>query len=293
MTRPGQIPLFFLYNDALEDVDLDFLHLEAIPVRSSRNDLTIRPHSHPEHAQFLLVTNGGGHIRVEDGHWGLAPPTLMVIPPAAVHEINFAPHTDGQVITAAASFVREAVGTDEALAQVVAAPGHYTPAASPGDWDGLLDAFSWIDREFGRSAPGRRTAITAHFQRILVALARLRDRGDLAQAALTRPDADIVARYRGLIEARFRAPPQLTAFADDLHVTYARLNAACRAVTGKSALKLLHERQMIEAKRNLLYTRMSIAEVGHAVGFQDPAYFNRFFTRHAGRSPGAFRAQPR
>lgn len=293
MTRQNVIPSFFLYDEALADVDLDFLHVEAIRIRSSVHDWTIRPHAHPEHVQFLFMTEGGGRIRVEDDEWQLDPPTVVVIPPTAVHEIRFEPGSDGFALTIAASYVTAMAQTDPAFADVPAAAGLYPAQGPDGDGYGLLDAFQWLEREFIGAAPGRRAAIGAHFLRVLVALARLKDGGAPAGGPLMRRDADIVVRYRRLIEEHFRQAQPLTFYADGLNITYARLNAACRAVAGKSALKLMHDRLMIEAKRNLLYTSMSVGEVGHAVGFQDPAYFSRFFTRHAGRSPAAFRAAPR
>lgn len=293
MTRRSVIPSFFLYDEALADVEHDFLHVEAINIRSSVHDWTISPHAHPEHFQFLFVTEGGGRIWMEDDEWPLDPPTLVVIPSAAVHEIHFAPGSDGFVITVATPYVTDAVQADPALAEVVAAAGHYRAEDPDRDGYGLLDAFQWLEREFIGAAPGRRTAIRAHFQRVLISLARLKDHGALAGSSLMRRDADIVVRYRRLIEEHFRQALPLTFYADRLSITYARLNAACRTVAGKSALKLMHDRLMIEAKRNLLYTSMSVGEVGHAIGFQDPAYFCRFFARHAGRSPGAFRAAPR
>lgn len=48
---------------------------------------------------------------------------------------------------------------------------------------------------------------------------------------------------------------------------------------------------MLEAKRALVYTAVTGAEIGHDVGFDDPAYFNRFFTRRMGIAPGKWRAQ--
>lgn len=294
MSRPNLIPSFFLYDDTLADVELDFLHVEAINIRSRPHDWTIRPHAHPEHFQFLFVIEGGGFIRVEGDTWQLDPPALVVIPPTAVHEIRFEPGSDGFVITAATPCVMEAVQPELALADVVAAAGRYHAQDPDGDDYGMGDAFHWLEREFVGAAPGRRTAIRAHFQRILVSLARFRDHGARAGgSAPMRRDAEIVVRYRRLIEEHFRQGLPLTFYADQLNITYARLNAACRGAAGKSALKLMHDRQMIEAKRNLLYTCMTIGEVGHAVGFQDPAYFNRFFTRRAGCAPGAFRAAMR
>jgi AraC family transcriptional regulator, transcriptional activator of pobA len=63
----------------------------------------------------------------------------------------------------------------------------------------------------------------------------------------------------------------------------------CRQASEKSALELIHDRLLLEAKRNLVYTSMNISEVSYAVGFADPAYFTRFFKRLAGMSPKEFR----
>jgi AraC family transcriptional activator of pobA len=50
---------------------------------------------------------------------------------------------------------------------------------------------------------------------------------------------------------------------------------------------------LLEARRNLVYTSMTIQSVGEALGFTDPAYFTRFFKRQTGLSPKAFRLRAR
>jgi AraC family transcriptional activator of pobA len=52
---------------------------------------------------------------------------------------------------------------------------------------------------------------------------------------------------------------------------------------------MLDQRALLEARRLLRYGSLSVAEVGYALGFTDPAYFSRFFARHVGVSPAAFR----
>ena len=54
---------------------------------------------------------------------------------------------------------------------------------------------------------------------------------------------------------------------------------------------MLYERIVIESKRYLAYTESSVSQVAHLLGFEDPAYFNRFFTQRVGLSPGAYRRQ--
>jgi AraC family transcriptional regulator, transcriptional activator of pobA len=289
MPDRNAIPRFFLYGDAKREVERDFLHIERIRIRSSQHDWTIRPHAHPNHSQLLLVTEGGGTIQVEAETWRTEAPCLLVIPATAVHAITFVPGTDGFVVTAAASFLDVAIGPDKDIGAAAKAARHYTLTHAEIEEHGLLDAFHRLDREFVWSAPGRRTAVTAHLQRILVALARLAQAQRRETSAEPRRDADLVLRYRELIELHFRSGLPLAFYAGKLGVTHSRLNAVCRSVMGESALKLLHARQMIEAQRNLLYTSMSVAEVAYAVGFEDPAYFSRFFSARAGMPPGRYR----
>jgi AraC family transcriptional regulator, transcriptional activator of pobA len=58
---------------------------------------------------------------------------------------------------------------------------------------------------------------------------------------------------------------------------------------GASPLRLVQDRLMLEAKRALLYSNMTIAEVGYHLGFEDPAYFSRFFAKAEGLSPKRYR----
>src|SRR4051812_24156500 len=115
MPDRNAIPRFFLYGDAKQEVERDFLHIERIRIRSSQHDWTIRPHAHPDHTQLLLVMEGGGVIQVEAESWRTGAPCLLVIPATAVHAIAFVPGTDGFVVTAAASFLDAAIGPDKEI----------------------------------------------------------------------------------------------------------------------------------------------------------------------------------
>jgi Helix-turn-helix domain len=69
------------------------------------------------------------------------------------------------------------------------------------------------------------------------------------------------------------------------------LDRLTRAATGDSALRLIEARTIREARRHLAYTNLSIATIAYALGYADPAYFTRAFTRDAGVSPRIVRAQ--
>jgi len=51
------------------------------------------------------------------------------------------------------------------------------------------------------------------------------------------------------------------------------------------------ERRLVEAKRLLQFTSLSINEVAAELGFHDIAHFSRFFKAKAGHPPIAWRAR--
>ncbi len=289
--RQAPIPRYYLYGDQGVDVELDFLHIEAIRERSGPNDWRIRPHSHPDHTQVLLVREGGGVIRMEDETLAIDPPAVMVIPAGIVHQIDFHAGTDGFVVTAALGCLKTAAAGDPRLDAAAARPAVYPLEGTGLNIAAVDDTFAWLHREFIWSAPGRRTVIMAQCMRILVMILRLGIAHDDAGSAAPGRDHDLIVRYRALLEGNFREQRNLSFYAGALAVTRAKLNAACRNRAGKTASDLLHERIVIEAKRYLVYSESSVAQVAHMTGFDDPAYFNRFFTQRVGISPGAFRKQ--
>ncbi|AWN49175.1 AraC family transcriptional regulator [Methylobacterium terrae] len=284
---PSQLPAvphFFLYGEAPRDADDRFLHLEALDDRSRPNRWTIRPHVHSGLHQVLLIAEGAGEMRAEAERLAFAAPCLLVVPAGTAHGFRFADGTVGAVLTLSARYLRDLCGREPELAALFAGPA----ALALTEPDPVEEALAELAREVAWAAPGRRGAIEAHLMLLLVAGLR-RLAATKAPATPPGPQALLAARFRDLVEVQHRRERPLSAYADDLGVTEARLRAACRAVTGLSPGRIIRERRLIEAKRSLLYSDLGIAEIAYGLGFSDPAYFSRFFAKGTGECPRAFR----
>ena len=143
-------------------------------------------------------------------------------------------------------------------------------------------------RELAWSAPGHHAAVDATILSLLVVVLR---NATLEESPVARPGyyAGIVARLRERIEQRFRQREAVSAYAEALGVSETTLRVACAKIAGMSPTHMLDQRALLEARRSLLYTNLTVAEVGYALGFADPAYFSRFFSRHVALSPTDFR----
>jgi AraC-like DNA-binding protein len=78
-------------------------------------------------------------------------------------------------------------------------------------------------------------------------------------------------------------------YADLLSLSPYQLNAITKASVGKTASDLITEQIILEAKRYLLATPNQIKDVADHLGYEDVSYFIRFFKKHTGHSPDAFR----
>jgi AraC family transcriptional activator of pobA len=150
-------------------------------------------------------------------------------------------------------------------------------------------AFHALDAEYRGNAPYRALQIESLLASILIPLARGASHPAPVHAQDSGKAAEHFGNFSSLIDAHFAEQHPVSWYARRLGITAAHLNALCRQKAGKSALELVHERTLLEAKRNLVYTSMAISVVSYTVGFSDPAYFTRFFKRETGMSPKEFR----
>ncbi|WP_425053454.1 helix-turn-helix domain-containing protein [Psychromarinibacter sp. S121] len=291
MTVGAPAPSFYLYGDEQLDEDLDTIHVEPIRERSLRHDWIIHPHLHPDHVQILWIAEGGARFVIEGETYVASARSLVVQPAGALHEIRFEPGTEGRVVTAAVSYVEAVARDDPRLIAITRTPGVYSVPDDSPCGSTVPQHFNQILTEAHWDAPGRRTAIRGCFLNVLVSLLRVAENRSGAEPSRQDRDFELVTRYRAAIETHFRSQKSLAFYARNIGVSTQRLNAACRLRAGRTASEVLYDRIVVEAKRCLLYTEMTVAEIGHSIGYEDPAYFNRFFSKRVGTPPGTFRAE--
>lgn len=288
MARRG-IPQYFLYGEATHDVDQRFLHVESIAERSRLHDWTIRPHAHQDLHHFLLVTRGGGVFHAEGESNPFNHNALLSVPLACVHGFDFKPGTDGWILTASGSLI-ERIAHENAELRPVLTEANAMPL--PADITAaMVTKFESLMMEFRSNLPGRRTAAEALLIGILVAALRRKLQLLPNKASKTGADSVLASKYRSLIEENFRTTLKVADYAKRLCVSSERLRQACVRSTASSPLTLLNARRLLEAKRSLLYTGMSVGLIAEACGFPDPAYFSRFFTQRTGVSPMVYRTK--
>ena len=92
-----------------------------------------------------------------------------------------------------------------------------------------------------------------------------------------------------LLEANIARLKNVSQYAELLSLSSYQLNAITKSSVGKTVSDLINEQIILEAKRHLLATSNQIKEIADHLGYEDVSYFIRFFKKHTGHSPEAFR----
>ncbi len=155
----------------------------------------------------------------------------------------------------------------------------------------ILESFASLKEEFDADLPGAEEVLRAMLRILFVRVNRVYS---MARPQATPTRADTLARaFHLAVEKHFREFQNLPEYAKLLDVSENHLNDVVREQTGSSAGEIIRRRRLPDAKR--LLSHLGPDGVGNriSIGFKDPSYFSRFFTRLTSESPAAFRDQIR
>lgn len=288
MAAETAIPTYKLYGEGGEWPTPELLHHESIAERSIIHNWKIRPHRHHDLFQILYIRSGCAHIRLDGREENAIPPCLVLVPPMCVHGFTFSEDIDGHVVTLPHFALERFFNAAADLGHHLDRP-HILNSLSEDDAGHLSAVFRALAEDFDSDRPARLLALEALVALVLVRAVRLTDGANREEREITDRTERHLRRFLELVARHYRRAWSIEDYACELGITSTRLNHICRQQAGRSALQLVHDRILLEARRNLIYTAMTVSEIAYALGFSDPAYFSRFFTKRTGNSPSSFR----
>ncbi len=286
------MPVYALYGESGEPATA-ILHIESIGSRSRLYNWEIHSHVHRGLHQVLWVRSGTADAMLDESRASNRGPVVLVIPPGVAHAFRFSHNADGYVLTLDAGLLieRDAHDAGDALQRLFAAPRTFRFEEGSSDAARLHPLFEALHAEQNSidSADG---PVPLWLARAIVwRLAHLSGREKPGRERASRGHQAVYTRWVVLLEAHYREHWPVRAYADQLGLSTERLNRMLRTETGHNAQALLHDRLLREAARQLVHVASPVSSLAFELGFDDPAYFCRFFKRCTGVSPREFRTR--
>lgn len=225
------------------------------------------PHRH-DFWQIILITGGSGIHQIDFGTYKVKRRQVFIIKPGQVHKWKMSKDIHGVIVE---------FGRTNQLLQ--SADELIIPAREFSILESLstimLDEFTVKRKDYD-------TSLRHLLQSFLIQLERNTEK-------MEERSSTIIENFKSLVEKNFKTEHRVEFYADKLGMTSKALTMQVTRTLGKSPRLVIQERFMIEARRYLAFSRMSIAEIGYELGFIDANYFTRFFRSHEKVTPAAFR----
>lgn len=284
----GLVPTYDLYGEKPAGSADFWLHCETIPSRSSLHQWEIGLHRHENFFQLLYVARGSGDAVFGDRIVRIAPPAVVTVPPAIGHGFRFSTDIDGFVFTIPVAHLRAAPGDRSRLGAFLSEPRVTLLATASPDAAYLRETLERLGLEWLGRRSGRTDLMESYLTAILTLTARLAA-ADIDESDLGDENERRIERLTALVHQHFRSHKPASYYAQQLGISPTHLNRIVRIVTGAGAHEFINRKVVEEAKRELVFTSATAQEIGYRLGFADPAYFSRYFTRHTGLTPRAWR----
>lgn len=275
------IPTYLLYGeDGLASMP-EQVHCEQIVERSRLHDWHISPHKHRRLLQFLLVQKGSAFVHLDGDDYPLLPGQAVSIAPGFVHGFDFSPGSNGLVVTMDNEFIEPLYGRFSEHPACVSQITWVTNASSRV----LGKLFDCLAEAFEDATPGSLSMVLILAEALFSAwVCETQTQTHLEHNGRDRAETHFY-RFEKLVNEQFTTHKTVQWYADQLGLSPEHLNVVCKQVASTMALKIIHQRIILEAKRMLTYTQLTIEQVSVSLGFKDPAYFSRFFKRLVGLAP--------
>ncbi|WP_250255639.1 helix-turn-helix domain-containing protein [Chryseobacterium sp. Marseille-Q3244] len=99
----------------------------------------------------------------------------------------------------------------------------------------------------------------------------------------------LTREFKIMVRQSYKSVKSPSEYAEKLNISRGYLTEAIREVTGKPAQHWIHQEIIIEAKRLLAFTHLTVKEIAYELGYNDHTYFSRLFSKLEDQSPSEFR----
>ncbi len=240
--------------------------------------------------QIIWVTKGQVTHLIDFNAYPIRPATLYFLSPVQVHEWKITEAVFGSIIAFTSELFSSALQGRTILSQL---PYFYRVNTQPLLYldDEQVTVFNniieRIESEYQAALVDREAMLSAYLWILLIEAKRIyspkQPTHNVASSVL------LTKQFLVLVEENFLTQSRVSEYAKQLSITPNHLNETVKQTIGKTAGALIRDRLLLEAKRWLIHSDLSISEIAHALNFEDPAYFSRFFKRYMHCSPRDFR----
>lgn len=290
MSSNESIPVYSLRSFSSRERESQQFQVEVFD--ANRHFAVKYPHRH-DFFEVLFLSRGAGFHVIDGNKYKIQPPCVFFMSPGQAHKIEFSNDIEGFIFIFTPEFYLIEYNNPNRLIEF---PFFFTirqdnpplQLSVPSDIHFLENLFKRGIAEVEKGETFSIELLHSILDLILTTCASLYPAD---QNALSGKGHMLVKRFFQLVEENYERNLSVAQYADQMAITPNHLTQTVTQLTGKTSSQIIKAKQILEVKRLLVHTNLSVTEIATRLNFPDQSYFAKFFKRETGISPLQYRSK--
>lgn len=238
---------------------------------------------------LIYFTEGEGKHFIDFKWYSVKANSIVYLAKDQVNAFKFSPKLKGYcIIFSEAYFVKLLAHLPSDFISRLFNPQLVSPVLSIPTSADLHEYIELLRREYALpNTPKKSMIIDALFVIVLAKAESLKLEEDIV--LLDHVRLKIFQEFITLLGEQFSMNRSAQYYAKKLAISYKHLNELCKALRNKTAKSIIDEFIILQAKRNLINSDIKSTQLAYKMGFEDPTNFSKYFKKHTGITPKAFK----
>lgn len=247
---------------------------------------TTELHKHT-YFEFFFFDKGKGTHNINFQAYEISNHTIHFVFPNQVHSVDHEPDIKGSVLLLSRGYFLDKNTYIKLLKYFYLNP---TMVLGPKAYEEFNQLLETVHSEIQENQSYSRE-IVKNYINILFRLALRKRIAHLEDLNYDESEFNLFVSFLQLVEEHFRNQQPVAFYSNNLGISERKLNGICKSINNTTCSKHLSDRLLLEAKKLLLNSELSIKEILFSLNFSDPSYFYKFFKANTGKTPRQFRKE--
>ncbi len=294
MESSASLPVFNIVN--FDDYNNCMCFEENFYVRKfsehvRENTFIEKPHGHDFYLMLLITEGSGKHI-IDFTEYEVYPGAMYILSPGQVHQWLLSKDVEGYILFFTKDFFLHDFNTE----RLTRFPFFNSTFSSPflkldeGQTASVLLKYKLMCTEYSKRKNNFQEMIRMYLNAMLLELTRYYPEKERGKYTLP---YDIVQlnKFEALVDKYFKRHRPLSCYAERMHISERQLSYLCKKTLNKKPSEIMLERVILEAKRLIIHSDLSIAAISEELNYNDSSYFIRLFKKATKLTPEQFRKE--
>lgn len=283
-----EIPHILFNSAATNNIGFEIVPIEQIAKRKHEHKHNPELPHQLKFYNLIFFTEGSGRHFIDFKWYPVQQNSLVYLTKDQINAFEFSEDLKGYCILFTEEyFVNSFSNLSDDFVFRLFNPELFSPILQIPQNSDFLTFFNLLLKEFGNTQSFNHKIIINSLLTILISKAE-----NLKQnITFYISDSSKIVLYQNfisLIEKNLSKSRSANFYAKELAISYKHLNTICKELMNKTAKNVIDDFVILQAKRNLINSTISSAELAYSLGFEDPTNFTKYFKKKTGLTPKSF-----